>query len=385
MFTSSPRWSNPRIVTRHRGRSAGLGGAEQGGSDRHHPTGPAPARADQRGENPLRTTCPRTPVLPIQPVVRTARGRRPRRRWWTTLWAALQVLASPTAARATPVAVRELRRRLLDTLDVFGVDAGRGRDAAGREPATRLRPLLRRVSCIDDVVDRIESAGAQVRYRRVLDAVAELETLAVTTGDRRIPDPRRHRARPDGSRPGRRRGRGLDLDRCDSAAASAAHSLAALQPWTAGGLAPRVWRRHRQGFAAVMVEGQELQVTDQDRRRRSRRRRRRRRSGRHGGGRGTAAGCAGHQSRRDVVLVTGPWLAGVSSVAAALRRTAARAHVRRVERSWRAGEAPTGVVFVVSASAADDRIGLHAAGRRGRDTDAVMGVVAKIDVHFGLA
>ena len=39
---------------------------------------------------------------------------------------------------------------------------------------------MRRLSCIDEVVDAIEVLGAQVRYQRVLDAVADLETLAVT-------------------------------------------------------------------------------------------------------------------------------------------------------------------------------------------------------------
>jgi hypothetical protein len=77
-----------------------------------------------------------------------------------------------------PVAV-ELRRRLLDTLDVFGVEQAL---EAIRDGATRdqTRARLRCLSCIDDVVDTIGSIGAPVHYRRVLDAVAELETLAVT-------------------------------------------------------------------------------------------------------------------------------------------------------------------------------------------------------------
>ena len=41
------------------------------------------------------------------------------------------------------------------------------------------------------------------------------------------------------------------------------------------------------------------------------------------------------------------------------------------------------VVFVVSAAAHADRIRLRAARRRRRDTDAVVGVVSKIDVHRG--
>lgn len=87
-------------------------------------------------------------------------------------------------------------------------------------------------------------------------------------------------------------------------------------------------------------------------------------------------------NRRDVVLVTGPWLAGVSSVAAALRqRIPHRTFVESGELG--AGEAPQGVVFVVSASApmtASDCLLLDAAAE---NTDAVVAVVAKIDVHFG--
>ncbi|WP_205875928.1 hypothetical protein [Mycobacterium camsae] len=87
-------------------------------------------------------------------------------------------------------------------------------------------------------------------------------------------------------------------------------------------------------------------------------------------------------SRRDAVLVTGPWLAGVSSVAAALRqRIPQRTFIESGELG--AGDAPTGVVFVVSAAApmtASDCLLLDAAAD---NTDMVVAVVAKIDVHFG--
>ncbi|RUP04268.1 MAG: hypothetical protein EKK34_14920 [Mycobacterium sp.] len=86
--------------------------------------------------------------------------------------------------------------------------------------------------------------------------------------------------------------------------------------------------------------------------------------------------------RRDVVLVTGPWLAGVSSVAAALReRVPQRTFVESGELGT--GDAPLGVVFVVSASApmtASDCMLLDAAAE---NTDAVVAVVTKIDVHLG--
>jgi hypothetical protein len=93
------------------------------------------------------------------------------------LWSALRALAG-----GHPVDV-ELRRRLMDALDDFGVAQA---TAAIRHGATRagVVSLLRSLSCIDEVVDKIEPLSAPVRYQRVLDAVAELETLAVT--DRRI-------------------------------------------------------------------------------------------------------------------------------------------------------------------------------------------------------
>jgi hypothetical protein len=93
------------------------------------------------------------------------------------LWSTLRALAAGHPIDA------ELRRRLTDTLDKFGVAQA---IAATRRGATRadVVALLRRLSCIDEVVDNIEALGAPARYQRVLDAVAELETLAVT--DRRI-------------------------------------------------------------------------------------------------------------------------------------------------------------------------------------------------------
>ncbi len=89
--------------------------------------------------------------------------RRLSRRWTT-----------PTG----PVPI-ELRRRLLDSLDLFGSALA---VAAVRRGATapQVRALLRRVSGVDAVVDKIAALGAEARYRRVLDAVAELEALAVT-------------------------------------------------------------------------------------------------------------------------------------------------------------------------------------------------------------
>lgn len=84
--------------------------------------------------------------------------------------------------------------------------------------------------------------------------------------------------------------------------------------------------------------------------------------------------------RRDVVLVVGPWLAGTSSVVAALRKLLPeRAFVESEDLT--PGEAPIAVVFVASAVAPltdSDCAVLDAAAAQ---TDLVLGVVAKIDVH----
>jgi hypothetical protein len=75
-----------------------------------------------------------------------------------------------------PVAAR---RRLLEIMDLFGIAVGVAAVRAGGGPA-QLREVLRRISGVDVVIDRLVAAGAQVRYRRVLDAVCELEALAVS-------------------------------------------------------------------------------------------------------------------------------------------------------------------------------------------------------------
>jgi hypothetical protein len=84
--------------------------------------------------------------------------------------------------------------------------------------------------------------------------------------------------------------------------------------------------------------------------------------------------------RRDMVLVTGPWLAGVSGVVAALReRLPEHAFVESTDLT--AGEAPTAVVFVVSAVAALTESDCALLDAATADTDVVIGVVSKIDVH----
>ncbi|MBY0441813.1 MAG: hypothetical protein K2Q25_06715 [Mycobacteriaceae bacterium] len=84
--------------------------------------------------------------------------------------------------------------------------------------------------------------------------------------------------------------------------------------------------------------------------------------------------------RRDVVLVDGPQLAGVSGVVAALRGRLSWLTV--VESSQlRPGDAPRGVVFVVSAAAVLAQSDCARLDVAAAATEVVIGVVAKIDAH----
>lgn len=71
----------------------------------------------------------------------------------------------------------DVRARLLDCLDLFGIAHGvlalrQGADAA------ELPAGLRRLSRIDRVVARLAAAGAEVRYRRVRSTLTRLRALA---------------------------------------------------------------------------------------------------------------------------------------------------------------------------------------------------------------
>ncbi|HWS91539.1 MAG TPA: hypothetical protein VN306_03275 [Mycobacterium sp.] len=108
----------------------------------------------------------------------------------SALWAALQTLAAHPGgatcldgsfagflAANNPVPTG-IRLRLLDTLDVFGTALGIAAVRQGRTPA-QVRALLRRMSGVDAVLNRVSVVGAEVRYQRVLAAVAELEAVAL--------------------------------------------------------------------------------------------------------------------------------------------------------------------------------------------------------------
>jgi hypothetical protein len=83
---------------------------------------------------------------------------------------------------------------------------------------------------------------------------------------------------------------------------------------------------------------------------------------------------------RDVVLVTGPWLAGTTSLLAALRqRLPDVTFVETGELS--VIEAPIAVVFVVSAVARLTESDCALLDVAAANTDLIIGVVSKIDVH----
>ncbi|OLP00576.1 hypothetical protein BVU76_19830 [Mycolicibacterium porcinum] len=83
---------------------------------------------------------------------------------------------------------------------------------------------------------------------------------------------------------------------------------------------------------------------------------------------------------RDAVLVAGPWLAGSTSVMAALReRMPQTTFVESTELV--AGEAPAAVVFVVSAASPLTESDCALVDLATRYTDLVIGVVSKIDTH----
>lgn len=109
-------------------------------------------------------------------------------------WAALQVLAAHPGgadsldgsydgflAAENPLPA-DARRHLLDTLDLFGTALGIAAVRQGRTQA-QVAALLRRMSGVDTVVSKVAALGAEVRYQRVLDAVAHLEALAVSHGE----------------------------------------------------------------------------------------------------------------------------------------------------------------------------------------------------------
>jgi hypothetical protein len=84
--------------------------------------------------------------------------------------------------------------------------------------------------------------------------------------------------------------------------------------------------------------------------------------------------------RLDAVLVTGPWLAGVTGVVAALSEKLPKK--KCVESTdLEPGQAPAVVVFVVSAAALLTESDCALLDAATAETDAVIGAVSKVDVH----
>ncbi len=100
----------------------------------------------------------------------------------TMLVAAPADMSSPDAfvAGAHPVPTAD-RRRLIDTLDLFGVAHAvvtlRDEPDAG---ADGLRSVFRAISGLDDLVVAVDRAGMAARYRRITAACATLELRAIT-------------------------------------------------------------------------------------------------------------------------------------------------------------------------------------------------------------
>lgn len=83
---------------------------------------------------------------------------------------------------------------------------------------------------------------------------------------------------------------------------------------------------------------------------------------------------------RDVVLVTGPWLAGTTSLIAALRERMPE-HTFVEADGLAADDAPAAVVFVVSALTPLTESDCALVDLAANHTDLVVGVVSKIDAH----
>jgi hypothetical protein len=94
-------------------------------------------------------------------------------------------MSSPDAFVAAPhVLTPALRRRLVTGLGLVGIAHGvlTLRDEP-RADAARLRAVFRAVSGLDRVLDGLDGAAAPARYRRLVDAGAQLEARAVTDPD----------------------------------------------------------------------------------------------------------------------------------------------------------------------------------------------------------
>jgi hypothetical protein len=110
------------------------------------------------------------------------------------MWALRVLVAEPADLTSTDAFVGaphslppELRRRMLATLDRFGIARALLALGEGADDAAILA-VLRRASQVDRVVEHIAAAGAPLRYRRVHAAISELHSLAVLSDDNKLAD-----------------------------------------------------------------------------------------------------------------------------------------------------------------------------------------------------
>lgn len=109
------------------------------------------------------------------------------------LWHAVQALAAEPAGLGSAADFltgphplpRQVRLQLCETLDVPGITRAVTAVRQGWS-AAQVYALLRRLSGVDAVAQRLNTLAAVVRYQRLLDAVAQLEAQAA--GDGRICD-----------------------------------------------------------------------------------------------------------------------------------------------------------------------------------------------------
>ncbi len=122
------------------------------------------------------------PTVPMIGLLAVADGDDARRAAQHTLASAPADLTSVDAFTHCAHSLRpELRRRLLDTLDRYGI--AHAVAAIGDGQASAVPAALRRLSNLDAVVERIDAAGASVRYRRVRSAITEMSALAAQSED----------------------------------------------------------------------------------------------------------------------------------------------------------------------------------------------------------
>ncbi len=239
----------------------------------------------------------------------------------------------------------QMRRRLLDELDRFGIAHAVLAVHDGAD-APAVRALLRRISRVGEAVAVVEGAAAPVRYRRVCGAIAELHALAIRSGDQELAG---FLASDDtvlavmGAAVEVVEAHGIHVDRGDDPSAHRRRAcvLAALRQRTGRRLAPQLRGRYLPRLAA---SPRAAPVTS------------------------------------DVVLLVGPPMAGTTSLAGALRaRLPEYTFVESGELN--PAHAPAAVVFTVSAVAPLTESDCALIDSVAKHTDLVVGVVSKNDAH----